>query len=116
MGMLLRMNGASPPPAGGSAELIQDNQYGQFSADRRKAGVVWTLAAVLSVMVGVLAVAMALDHSGIRVSKPAQGAVIHDQAFQSALTNFDHEMVKPRPELFGIFSDGDIRVQNALAF
>jgi hypothetical protein len=76
----------------------------------------WTLAAVLSVMVGVLAVAMALDHSGFRVSKPAQGAAIHDRAFQSALANFDHEMTKPRTELFGIFSDGDIRVRNCLGF
>jgi len=67
-------------------------------------------------MVGVLAVAMALDHSGFRVSKPAQGAAIHDRAFQSALANFDHEMTKPRTELFGIFSDGDIRVRNCLGF
>ena len=50
------------------------------------------------------------------MSKSAHGALIHDQAFQSALTNFDHEMSRPRPELFGGFPDGDVRVQNCLGF
>ena len=86
----------------------------QQTEDKRES--FWTLAAVLSFMVGVIAVAMALNHSGIQVSKPAHGAVIHDQAFRSALTNFDYEMVKTRPELFGSFSDGDVRVQNCLGF
>ncbi len=76
----------------------------------------WTLSAALSFMLGVLAVAMALDHSGINMSKPVHGAVIHDRAFQSALTNFDYEMIRFRPELFGDFSDGDVRVQNCLGF
>jgi hypothetical protein len=76
----------------------------------------WTLAAAFGFMVSVLAVAMLLDHSGIHMSKPAHGALIHDQAFQSALKNFDHEMSRPRPELMGSFPDGDVRVQNCLGF
>ena len=76
----------------------------------------WTLAAALGFMLGVLGVAMALDHSGVRFSKAAPSAVIHDRAFQTAITNFDYEMTKARPELFGSFSDGDIRIGNCLGF
>jgi hypothetical protein len=86
----------------------------QQTEDKRES--LWTLAASLTFMVGVLAVAAALDHFGIHMGKSVQGAAIHDQAFQSALTNFDREMVRPRPELFGGFSDGDIRIQNCLGF
>ena len=86
----------------------------QQTENRRES--LWTLAAALSFMAGVLAIVAALDHSGIIMSKPAHGAVIHDQAFQSALANFDYEMVKPRPELFGAFPDGDVRVKNCLGF
>ena len=71
----------------------------------------WTLAAALGFMVGVLGVAMALDHSGLRLGKPARGSTVHDPSFQTALTNFDYEMTRPRPELFGNFSDGDVRIR-----
>ncbi len=76
----------------------------------------WTLAAALGFMVGVLGVAMALDHSGLRLGKPARGSTVHDPSFQTALTNFDYEMTRPRPELFGSFSDGDVRIRNCLGF
>jgi hypothetical protein len=76
----------------------------------------WTLAAALGFMLGVLGVAMALDYTGVRPGKPAPSAVIHDRAFQTAIANFDYEMTKARPELFGGFSDGDIRVGNCLGF
>jgi hypothetical protein len=86
----------------------------QQTEDKRES--LWTLAAALTFMVGVLAVATALDYSGIHFSKPAHGALIHDQAFKVALANFDHEMSRERPELFGSFSDGDVRIQNCLGF
>jgi hypothetical protein len=76
----------------------------------------WTLVAALTFMVGVLAVAATLDHSGIHLNKPAHGAVIHDPAFKAALANFDHEMSRERPEMFGSFSDGDVRIRNCLGF
>jgi hypothetical protein len=76
----------------------------------------WALAAALSFMVGVIGVAIALDHFGFQFSKPPHGAVIHDRTFQSAISNFDYEMTKARPELSGNFSDGDIRVGNCLGF
>ena len=86
----------------------------QQTEEKRK--LLWTLAAALGFMLSVLAVAAALDHSGIYMSKPAHGAVIHDQAFQSALTNYDYEMSRSRPELVASFSDGDIRIQNCIGF
>jgi hypothetical protein len=76
----------------------------------------WTLATALTFILGVLAVAMVLDYSGIYLSKPSHGAVIHDQAFKSALANFDLEMSRSRPELFGSFGDGDVRIQNCLGY
>jgi hypothetical protein len=76
----------------------------------------WTLAAAVGFMLGVLGVAMALDHSSVRFGKAAPSAVIHDRAFQTAITNFDYEMTKARPELFSSFSDGDIRIGNCLGF
>jgi hypothetical protein len=76
----------------------------------------WTLVAALTFMVGVLAVAATLDHSGINLNRPIHSAVIHDQIFKVALANFDHEMSRERPEMFGSFSDGDVRIRNCLGF
>src|SRR3954467_1420285 len=109
IGLSLRPSEARPRRSG---KISMANS--QQTEDKRES--LWTLAAALTFMVGVLAVAAALDYSGIHFSKPAHGAVIHDQAFKVALANFDHEMSRERPELFGSFSDGDVRIQNCLGF
>src|SRR3954467_11700862 len=114
--MLLRMKWACLrlPEVGPSRSRTINMANSQQTEEKRET--LWTLAAAFGFMVSVLAVAMLLDHSGIHMSKSAHGALIHDQAFQSALTNFDREMSRPRPELFGGFPDGDVRVQNCLGF
>ncbi|QQP93596.1 hypothetical protein IGS68_31730 (plasmid) [Skermanella sp. TT6] len=76
----------------------------------------WTLAAALILMGGIFAVATALDRSGAGTAGQSRGTVVHDQSFAAALSRFPEEMSRNRPELFGSFADGDVRIRSCLGF
>lgn len=75
-----------------------------------------TLAAALILMGGIFAAATALDRSGAETAGQARDAVVHDRSFAAALSRFQEEMSRTRPELSGSFADGDVRVRSCLGF
>ncbi|EWY36689.1 hypothetical protein N825_25550 [Skermanella stibiiresistens SB22] len=76
----------------------------------------WTFAAALILIGGVFAVATVLDQAGVGAKEPVRAAIIHDRSFEAALLRFDQEMARTRPEMFGRFTDGDVRIQSCLGF